>query len=246
MAYKKLPDDLPAILRSYGLKVTAVPGWRKRGRPASTGDFDPAGVLCHDSVTSTKWTIAAVLRLLIGGRKDLAGPLCQLGLSRRGRVYIIAAGRANHAGWAKSSGTVGSGDGNMLYIGIEGFNNGVDETWSEDQYKAYQLLCAILSVVVTKNSFQTVRGHKETSITGKVDPTFDMDVFRGGVESKMVEIAAPKTKMLKKAKKIKKSVSTLAVEVIDGKWGNGPERVRRLRAAGYNPDAVQKEVNRRL
>lgn len=41
-------------------------------------------------------------------------------------------------------------------------------------------------------------------------------------------------------------VSTIAREVIAGKWGNGEERKKRLRAAGYNFVAVQLEVNRML
>ena len=41
-----------------------------------------------------------------------------------------------------------------------------------------------------------------------------------------------------------KSVTDLANEVIDGKWGNGSERKRRLLAAGYDYSAIQKEVNR--
>jgi len=45
---------------------------------------------------------------------------------------------------------------------------------------------------------------------------------------------------------VRKSVSTLATEVIAGHWGNGQDRVRRLTAAGYNYKAVQAEVNRRL
>lgn len=40
-----------------------------------------------------------------------------------------------------------------------------------------------------------------------------------------------------------KTVTQIAQEVIDGKWGNGAERVRRLKAAGYDPDTVQKDVN---
>lgn len=43
-----------------------------------------------------------------------------------------------------------------------------------------------------------------------------------------------------------KSVSQLAQEVLNGYWGNGDERRRRLTEAGYNYDAVQSEVNRRL
>lgn len=44
----------------------------------------------------------------------------------------------------------------------------------------------------------------------------------------------------------KKTVSTVATEVIRGEWGNSPERETRLRNAGYDPVAVQAEVNRRL
>ena len=41
----------------------------------------------------------------------------------------------------------------------------------------------------------------------------------------------------------KKSIDTLAREVIQGKWGNGDERKKRLTAAGYDYNAVQKRVN---
>lgn len=43
-----------------------------------------------------------------------------------------------------------------------------------------------------------------------------------------------------------KSISEVAGEVIAGEWGNGDDRVSRLRSAGYDPSAVQAEVNRRL
>ena len=42
----------------------------------------------------------------------------------------------------------------------------------------------------------------------------------------------------------KKSIHDVALEVIRGSWGNGEERKRRLREAGYDPEAVRKEVNR--
>ena len=40
-----------------------------------------------------------------------------------------------------------------------------------------------------------------------------------------------------------KSVDELAREVLQGKWGNGAERKKRLAAAGYDYAAVQKKVN---
>ena len=44
----------------------------------------------------------------------------------------------------------------------------------------------------------------------------------------------------------KRSDEEIAREVIEGKWGNDPERSQRLEAAGYNAAAIQKEVNRIL
>ena len=40
-----------------------------------------------------------------------------------------------------------------------------------------------------------------------------------------------------------KSIDTIAREVISGNWGNGSDRANRLRAAGYDYDAVQSRVN---
>lgn len=44
----------------------------------------------------------------------------------------------------------------------------------------------------------------------------------------------------------KKSVDQVAKEVIEGKWGNGADRKKRLTEAGYNYSEVQKKVNKLL
>lgn len=44
----------------------------------------------------------------------------------------------------------------------------------------------------------------------------------------------------------KKSIDTIAREVIRGDWGNGAEREKKLKAAGYDYAAVQKRVNKLL
>ena len=41
-----------------------------------------------------------------------------------------------------------------------------------------------------------------------------------------------------------KTISEIAQEVLDGKWGNGTARKAKLTTAGYNYEAVQAEVNR--
>ena len=44
-------------------------------------------------------------------------------------------------------------------------------------------------------------------------------------------------------KKISATSRSLAKEVIEGKWGNGAERIRRLTEAGYNATHIQDVVN---
>lgn len=50
----------------------------------------------------------------------------------------------------------------------------------------------------------------------------------------------------KPAAPAKKSEDTIAAEVIAGKWGNGQDRVNRLKQAGYNPATIQAKVNAKL
>lgn len=44
----------------------------------------------------------------------------------------------------------------------------------------------------------------------------------------------------------KKTVQEIAKEVVAGKWGNGEDRKKRLKSAGYDYDAVQAQVNAML
>ena len=45
---------------------------------------------------------------------------------------------------------------------------------------------------------------------------------------------------------VKKSVDEIAKEVIKGLWGNGQDRINRLKEAGYDHSAVQKRINELL
>ncbi len=49
-----------------------------------------------------------------------------------------------------------------------------------------------------------------------------------------------------KAENTKKSAETVAREVIDGKWGNGAERKKRLEKSGYSYSKIQALVNQML
>jgi hypothetical protein len=57
---------------------------------------------------------------------------------------------------------------------------------------------------------------------------------------------ASKPTTSKPATSAKKSVEEIAKEVLAGKWGNDPSRDTKLKAAGYDPEKVQKKVNELL
>ena len=142
------------MLQSAGLKVAEVPDWRTRGR-AEMGLV--RGIIVHHTAGSANGNMPS-LDLLVRGRPDLKGPLAQLGLGRDGTFYVIAAGRANHAGPGKWSGIT---TGNSSFIGIECENTGHDsDPWPKVQLEALQRGCAaILGRIKTDGSM--VCGHKE-------------------------------------------------------------------------------------
>lgn len=68
------------------------------------------------------------------------------------------------------------------------------------------------------------------------------DGFIATVEAEQEE--APKQEAKPEAPKVTlKSIDEIAREVIRGNWGNGQDRVNRLKAAGYDPKKVQDRVN---
>jgi len=174
---------LPKVLTDAGLKVAEVPGWQNRGA-ADTDIGQVLGVLCHHTgIRSTK--NMPTLQALINGRaaeknlSALPGPLAQLGLGRDGTFFVIAAGRANHAGAGIWQGVT---SGNTHFIGIEAENSGdADDKWPDVQIDAYRRgVAAILKHIGQPAIF--CAGHKEYAPHRKDDPSFDMPPFRAAVE----------------------------------------------------------------
>lgn len=192
MTIKFLPTTLVAELKAAGLVVRTIDNWQTRTRPSSTGGFDPEGVLVHHTGSKqTNSDLEYAKWLFLVGRSDLPAPLCQVSISRNGTVYLGAAGRGNHAGKAKASGPIRSGDGNELYIGIECMNDG-SEGWSKAQRDALVKTCAVLCEYLGVDGSH-VRGHKETSVTGKWDPgKLDMNDLRKDVSEKLKSDHAPR------------------------------------------------------
>jgi len=182
---------LADVLRKAGLKVAEQPGWQTRGN----GDVGPIkGVMCHHTAGGPKGIMPSLATITKGRAataktKALPGPLAQLGLGRDGTFFIVAAGRANHAGkgvWQKIT------TGNSSFIGIEAENTGLPgDPWPAVQMDAYRRGVAAILEKIGAGS-KMCCGHKEYALPKgrKPDPSFDMDKFRTGVDAIMKGTAA--------------------------------------------------------
>ena len=78
-------------------------------------------------------------------------------------------------------------------------------------------------------------------------------IAKGIIKSAGIKVVTSKTTENKEIaekkgskKGSKKSIDVIAKEVIEGKWGNGITRKSKLKAAGYDYNAVQKRINELL
>jgi len=186
---------LPDVLKEAGLKVSPVDGWETRG----LGDVGEIfGIICHHTgVNDPQKRNMPTLKALRDGRKAeahlaaLPGPLAQLGLGRDGTYYVIAAGRAIHAGKGKFKGNV---NGNSNFIGIEAENagNAQKDPWPDVQLDAYHRgVAAILKHLGKDETFCC--GHREYALPPgrKDDPDLDMNAFRDAVHAILANTAPP-------------------------------------------------------
>lgn len=164
---------LPEVLRKAGLNVIEQDGWQDRGH----GDMGKIfGILAHHTAECRDDDTQPALKTITHGRVDLLGPLAHLGLGQAGDYYMIAAGKAWHAGKGEWHGVV---DGNTHLIGIEAENDGIGEAWPEVQMEAYAKGCAAIAKYCGFGSVM-VAGHKEWALPRgrKCDPSFPMPEFR--------------------------------------------------------------------
>lgn len=169
---------LAQTLKDAGLTVAEQPGWQSRGR----GPMGAVrGVICHHTAGPKKGNMPS-LSVITNGRPGLDGPLAQLGLGRDGTWFVIAAGRANHAGAGAWKGIT---TGNTSFIGVEAENQGIPaDPWPAVQMDAYKRgVAAVLKKIGADASMAC--GHKEYAPRRKIDPTFDMAAFRTDVAAIM-------------------------------------------------------------
>lgn len=174
-----LADDL----RAAGVQVVEESGWLTRVANPNLS-FDPIGVLWHHTAAVTSASNPkAGLAVVRDGRSDLTGPLAQAFVDYNGVFHVISANLCHHAGRSGGSGPIPVGDGNQMLVGWE---SGFGGTSSTPPITAAQYNASIKATAVVLRRLghgaDYVRGHKETSMTGKIDPYgLEMDQVRADV-----------------------------------------------------------------
>lgn len=174
---------IAARLRAMGLRVVEVAGWQTRG----SSTFSPKGSVDHHTASNVRGGNAPSLGICTNGRPDLAGPLCHVLIARDNTCYVIASGRANHAGTGGQWGITG----NSNVYGVERENNGTTERWREDQrVTAAKVHAALLKGIAPQ--YHRVCGHKEWAPTRKID-SWDTNYsdFRSRVAALLKPAPAP-------------------------------------------------------
>lgn len=178
-------SNMANVLRAAGIKVVEVNGWASRGY-AGEDLVEYRGNLWHHTATNRAaftGSNAPTLSMCINGRPDLAGPLCNGVLGRDGTVYLVAAGKANHAGRG-SAYNIPTDAGNYYLFGWEMESSGVAPwDWTQEQLEAAPLIAA-----ATERAYgvELEIGHLEYSSEGKIDPAGwpgGMDGFRASVNA---------------------------------------------------------------
>lgn len=157
----------------FGLRVLESPGWATRGR---SNALSPTHVIAHHTAASVD-----VTNLLINGRPDLAGPLCNWALLKDGTVVLIASGRANHAGNASVS--------SSQSLGIEATGPVPISARGAAAFPNYAAHCKLLAAHRLHFGWgnERVRAHKEICIPAgrKIDVAVDMNAMRAQVSRYM-------------------------------------------------------------
>lgn len=133
--------SIPTRLKDYGLKVVEIAGWQTRG----SSSFHPQGSVTHHTVGSKNGN-APSLAVVVYGRSGLPGPLANVLQARDNTIYVVAAGRANHAGQGSWRGL--SGNSSVFGNEVEntGYNTGPSgEPWQEDQIDTMARVAAAMA-----------------------------------------------------------------------------------------------------
>jgi hypothetical protein len=157
-------------LRAAGLRVVECSGWQSRG----SSSFTPRGSVNHHTAGGPSGATPS-LNICINGRSDLEGPLCNVMQSRepdgRDIAYVVAAGRANHAGEGGWKGL----SGNSSVYGLE-----IEHTGTSTLPSGRQNIAAAIHAAMFGGDPAYVCQHAEWAPDRKIDAATGVnpDAFR--------------------------------------------------------------------
>lgn len=180
--------EINARLRAAGIVVHELPGWESRGNGFSSAY---QGGIVHHTGGGFGTALHGNFRgnQMIVGTEKVKGPLCNYTGNEDGSVTVVAAHPANHAGagLGRSMGPLPRTRAfNKFVLGLEIIYPG-DVPMKDAQFRTAVLWSQIVIAVCGHGDAERIRGHGETSITGKWDPGFahgkiiDMNAFRNAV-----------------------------------------------------------------
>jgi len=157
----------------------------------------------------------------------------------------------NEYAWA-----CGSTNGNQESISIEMANSAVGGDWpvAEVTWKSAARLAGWIfaKIIGTRPTSSNLVVHHHWKATACAGPYIDRvmiqtlqlanmsyDYFVGGGSAPTQPVTSPPASG-------GKTFDQIVQEVLEGRWGNGEDRRKRLVAAGYNYENIQLEVNRRI
>lgn len=199
--YQPKPLEIITALKDYGVPTVRYGDWERRG---TVYDATFYGHLNHHDALTEAVTDKRALELMVVGRSDLKGPLCNGWGDSDGIYYLIAYGNANHAGYGEKdvldrvkAGQAPTGDarldsdkdsivGNTWFWGTEWRNAGTGRDPYDQLDTMIKVNAALIDVFNWPNSNVCI-GHKEWTAR-KIDPAgFDMFEFRRLVNHKYAE-----------------------------------------------------------
>lgn len=163
---------LPEALKRFGLKPKLVTGWETRG----SASFNPKGSVGHHTA-GPKTGDRPSLNICVNGRPGLNGPLCNTFLPRgltvsEQVIYVVAAGRANHAGLGGFRDLVG----NSSVFGTEAEDDGRDGLWTPWQMWAFpRVMAAQLWLAGRDQTWYC--SHRTWAPSRKIDPEGITDLW---------------------------------------------------------------------
>jgi hypothetical protein len=108
-------DQTLAAMRKWKVPYREWAGWKTRGRDPEHGPFsDVHGIVIHHTGSDEGQSDDYLDFLATRGRPKLPGPLCNVSTDMDGDLWLIAQGRANHAGSGSST--------TLAHVMAEGYN----------------------------------------------------------------------------------------------------------------------------